>query len=66
MNDIEYVSHTKWECKHHIVRIPKYRRKFPSFTIILARICRRCRTNLPAGKNAGCWKANRDRTGSAR
>jgi putative transposase len=27
MNDIESLSHTRWECKYHIVFIPKYRRK---------------------------------------
>ena len=27
MNDIESLSHTKWECKYHIVYIPKYRKK---------------------------------------
>ena len=27
MNDVESLSHTKWECKYHIVFIPKYRRK---------------------------------------
>ncbi len=27
MNDVESLSHTKWECKSHIVFIPKYRRK---------------------------------------
>jgi putative transposase len=27
MNDIQCLSHTKWECKYHIVWIPKYRRK---------------------------------------
>ncbi|MDO8948378.1 MAG: IS200/IS605 family transposase [Desulfocapsaceae bacterium] len=27
MNDIQFLSHTKWECKYHIVWIPKYRRK---------------------------------------
>jgi putative transposase len=26
-NDVESLSHTKWECKYHIVFIPKYRRK---------------------------------------
>jgi len=25
--DIESLSHTKWECKYHVVFIPKYRRK---------------------------------------
>ena len=27
MNDIESLSYTKWECKYHIVFIPKYRKK---------------------------------------
>ena len=27
MNAVESLSHTKWECKYHIVFIPKYRRK---------------------------------------
>ena len=27
MNDIESLSHTRWECKYHIVFIPKFRRK---------------------------------------
>ena len=27
MNQIESLSHTKWECKYHIVFIPKYRKK---------------------------------------
>ena len=27
MNDVESLSHTKWECKYHIVFIPKYRKK---------------------------------------
>ena len=27
MNEIESLSHTKWECKYHIVFIPKYRKK---------------------------------------
>jgi putative transposase len=27
MNTYESLSHTKWECKYHIVFIPKYRRK---------------------------------------
>ena len=26
-NDIESLSHTKWNCKYHIVFAPKYRRK---------------------------------------
>ena len=27
MNDEESLAHTKWECKYHVVFIPKYRRK---------------------------------------
>ena len=27
MNNVESLSHTKWECKYHIVFIPKYRKK---------------------------------------
>ena len=27
MNDINSLSHSKWNCKYHIVFAPKYRRK---------------------------------------
>lgn len=27
MKDIGSLSHTRWECKYHVVFIPKYRRK---------------------------------------
>jgi putative transposase len=27
MNDIDSLNHTKWECKYHVVWIPKYRKK---------------------------------------
>ena len=27
MNTVKSLNHTKWECKYHIVWIPKYRRK---------------------------------------
>lgn len=27
MDDFQSLSHTKWECKYHMVFIPKYRRK---------------------------------------
>jgi putative transposase len=27
MDDIESLAHTRWECKYHVVWIPKYRRK---------------------------------------
>ncbi len=27
MNDVNSLSHTRWNCKYHIVFAPKYRRK---------------------------------------
>jgi putative transposase len=27
VNNVESLSHTKWECKYHLVFIPKYRKK---------------------------------------
>jgi len=27
MREVQSISHTRWECKYHIVFIPKYRRK---------------------------------------
>lgn len=27
MNNTQHLSHTKWECKYHVVWIPKCRRK---------------------------------------
>ena len=27
MDDVQSLSHTKWECKYHVVFIPKYRKK---------------------------------------
>jgi putative transposase len=27
MNEFQSLRHTKWECKYHVVFIPKYRRK---------------------------------------
>jgi len=27
MNFCESLNHTKWECKYHVIFIPKYRRK---------------------------------------
>ena len=46
MDDYESLSHTKWECKYHIVFIPKCRRKImrePFPTSIVA-----CRTRALA------------------
>jgi putative transposase len=27
MDEYESLSHTKWECKYHVIFIPKFRRK---------------------------------------
>ena len=27
LNDVHSLSHTKWNCKYHVVFVPKYRRK---------------------------------------
>ena len=27
MDELESLSHTKWDCKYHVVFIPKFRRK---------------------------------------
>ena len=31
MDEFESLSHSKWECKYHIVFIPKFRRKVPFY-----------------------------------
>ena len=42
MNDYQSLSHTKWECKDHIVFIPKYRRKvvYGQLRHYLGEVCR--------------------------
>ena len=51
MDEFESLSHTKWDCKYHIVFIPKYRRK--SFTVSCGRIWARFSETLPHRKKAG-------------
>ena len=29
MDAFESISHTKWECKYHVIFVPKFRRKAP-------------------------------------
>ncbi|MEI7895155.1 MAG: IS200/IS605 family transposase [Myxococcales bacterium] len=43
MNDYENLSHTTWDCKYHIVFIPKYRRKvlFQSLRVHLGPVFRK-------------------------
>ena len=46
MNDMNSLSHTKWECKYHIVFAPKYRRKvrmlcdWKKIEIVEAEVCK--------------------------
>ena len=42
MKDIGSLSHTQWECKYHVVFIPKYRRKrlYHELRQHLGKICR--------------------------
>ena len=47
MNDIHSLSHTKWNCKYHIVFAPKFRRKviygqlYRDIANILSTLCKR-------------------------
>jgi hypothetical protein len=56
MDDSETLSHTTWECKYHVVFIPKYRRTYiPHFarTISWGFIC--CRSSdLGRPRHEGC------------
>ena len=42
MNDFESLSHVRWECKYHVVFIPKYRQKviYGKLRIAIGRILR--------------------------
>ena len=46
MDDYESLSHSKWECKYHVVFIPKYRRKtlYGELRQHLGEVFRRLRT----------------------
>ena len=43
MRPVESLSHTRWECKYHVVFIPKYRKKaiFGQIRKELGEVCRR-------------------------
>jgi len=52
MNDTHSLSHTKWNCKYHIVFAPKYRRKVfyndkrLDIGVVLRELCKWKRVNL--------------------
>ena len=48
---MESLAHTKWNCKYHIVFIPKYRRKSNILTFIKP-LRKQCRTE-PTSKDKG-------------
>ncbi len=54
MKDYESLSHTKWDCKYHVVFIPKYRRKRIFGT--LRQHWARYFVNWPSRKRAGLWE----------
>ena len=62
MHEWESLSHVRWECKYHVVIIPKYRRKVfygelrAKIGAILRELCRQRAWN--------CWKGTACRTTS--
>jgi putative transposase len=59
MDDYESLSHTKWECKYHVVFIPKYRRKvlYGELRQHLGDVFRKLALQRRAGskKVTSCW-----------
>ena len=55
MDDGESLSHSRWECKYHVVFIPKCRRKalYGQLRQHLGEIFKRL---AGYSKRAGCWK----------
>jgi REP element-mobilizing transposase RayT len=51
MNDVESLSHTKWECKYHIVYIPKYPRR--RCTVLFANNWEKCSSSWQCSEGAG-------------
>jgi putative transposase len=60
MDDYESLSHTKWECKYHVVFIPKYRRKvlYGGTEGSISEMCSAswpCRRRAGSKKVTSCW-----------
>src|ERR1041385_7405286 len=55
MDEYESLSHTKWECKYHVVFIPKYRRKtlYGELRQHLGEVFRRLATQKESRAEAG-------------
>ena len=56
MDDYESLSHSKWECKYHVVFIPKCRRKGRRFTWNCVGISVSCSADWLRRRNAGLKK----------
>ena len=50
-NDSRSLSHTKWNCKYHIVFAPKYRRQV---------IYKEIKADIPADTNCTIWALEND------
>jgi putative transposase len=58
MDEFESLSQSKWECKYHIVFIPKCRRKvlYASLRQHLGEVFRKLASRRRAGSRKGiCW-----------
>jgi len=55
MDDYESLSHSKWECKYHVVFIPKCRRKtlYGELRQHLGEVFRRLQCRRSAGSKRG-------------
>ena len=60
MDDYESLSHSVWECKYHVVFIPKYRRK--ALYGELRRTSERCSGRWRSRRRARSWKGTSCRT----
>ncbi len=59
MDEFESLSHTKWDCKYHVVFIPKRRRKtlYAELRRHLAEVFRRLAMQRNAGSKRGiCYR----------
>ena len=56
LNDVNSLTHTKWNCKYHIVFAPKYRRKVIYKTFredvieIIKKLCKEMKMELIEGE----------------
>ena len=56
--DEESLNHTRWECKYHIIWIPRYRRKVPAILNLRKNRYRKSDQNEPEDRLAptGRWQ----------